>query len=307
MVSPARRREAVACLRDRHHVSERRACRVVGQPRNTQRYAAKRKDDEATIVKQMHELVKRHPRFGYRRVHALLRRVGFKINRKRVWRLWKQEGFKVPQKQVKKRRLGISANGIDRREAGHMNHVWAWDFIHDRDEKGRAIKVLSIVDEFTRECLALEAERSIKAADVLDVLRELFVVRGVPGHIRSDNGPEFIASAIRGFRGKADVGTLYIAPGSPGQNGYAESFHSKLRDELLDAELFADLAEAKALAANWKNDYNHRRPHSSLGYRTPAEYAATFRGSLRPAAVGAAPLPPRASADHPRTLIATGS
>jgi len=302
-VSPVRRREAVEHLQQRHGVSERRACRAVRQPRSTQRYRAKRQDDEAVIVAKMHELVRRHPRFGYRRIHALLRRLGLRINRKRAWRLWKQEGLKVPQKQVKKRRLGVSVNGIERRGAEHIDHVWAWDFIHDRDEKGRAIKTLSIVDEHTRECLALEVGRSFKAVDVLDVLRELFVIRGVPEHIRSDNGPEFIARAIRVFLGKAGVNTLYIEPGAPWQNGYAESFHSKLRDELLDAEMFADLAEAKSLAGSWKNDYNHRRPHSSLGYVTPAAFAA----SLRPAPVGAPPLPPQPSAIHPSTLITAGT
>jgi len=262
-------------------------------------------------VKAMHELVKRHPRFGYRRIHALLRRAGWRVNRKRVWRLWKREGFKVPRKQRKKRRVGTSANGITRHEATHLDHVWAWDFIHDRDEKGRPIKWLSIVDEHTRECLALEAERSLPSGGVLDVLRELLVVRGVPGHIRSDNGPEFIAHAIRDYLAAAGVGTLYIEPGAPWQNGYAESFHSKLRDELLDAEVFANLAEARSLAARWKNDYNHRRPHSSLGYRTPAEYAAELRGqpraSLRQAPLRATPSAPPASADQPSTLIAAGT
>jgi transposase InsO family protein len=209
----------------------------------------------------------------------------------------------VPRKQAKKRRLGSGENGIVRHEATHIDHVWAWDFIHDRDERGRPLKWLSIVDEHTRECLALEVGRSFKAVDVLDVLRELFVIRGVPGHIRSDNGPEFIAQAIRGCLGKAGVGTLYIEPGAPWQNGYAEGFHGRLRDELLDAELFADLAEARTLASRWKNDYNHRRPHSSLGYRTPAEFAA----SLRQAPLRAAPSAPPASANQPLALIAAGT
>ena len=303
MVSPTRRREAVTSLRDRHRVSERRACQLVGQARATQRYRPRKKDGQTMIVKKMHELVRRHPRFGYRRIHALLRRMGLRTNRKRVCRLWKQEGFKVPQKQGKKRRLGVSANGVERCVAERIDHVWGWDFIHDRDQKGRAIKTLSIVGEYTRECLALEVGRSFKAVDVLDVLRELFVIRGVPEHIRSDNGPEFIAQAIRAFLGRASVGTLHIEPGAPWRNGYAESFHSRLRDELLDAEVFADLAEAKSLSARWKNDDNHRRPHSSLEYRTPAEFAA----SLRPAPVGAWPLPPQASANHPPTLINTGT
>ena len=155
----------------------------------------------------------------------------------------------------------------------HKDHVWAWDFIHDRDENGRPLKWLSIVDEPTRECLALEVERSIKATDVIDIVSQLMLVRGTPGYLRSDNGPEFIANALKDYLAKVDVGTLYIEPGAPWENGYAESFHSRLRDELLNAELFVDLREAKGLAERWRGDYNHRRPHSSLGYQTPAEYA----------------------------------
>ena len=175
--------------------------------------------------------------------------------------------------------------------------------MHDRDEQGRPLKWLVIEDEFTREGLALEVERSIKAEDVLDVLRELFLARGVPRHIRSDNGPEFIARAIRDCLEAAGVATLYIEPGAPWQNGYAESFNSRFRDELLNAELFADLGEAKMLSNMWRNDYNHRRPHSSLGYRTPAEYAAT----LRPSPLRAAPCAAPASAIQPPTLITTGT
>jgi transposase InsO family protein len=209
------------------------------------------------------------------------------VNRKRVHRLWKKEGLKVPQKQHKRRRLGSSDNGIVRRRALHKEHVWAWDFIHDRTEDGRALKWLSIVDEFTRECLALEVRRSFTSGDVIDVLRELFAIRGAPMHIRSDNGPEFIARAIGSWLESAQVQTLYIEPGAPWENGYAESFHGRLRDELLEAELFTCLAEAKMLSVQWRLEYNHRRPHSSLGYRTPASFAA----SLAESPVGAAPLP----------------
>lgn len=222
---------------------------MLGQSRSTQRYLAKVKDDEHGIVQQMHELVRRHPRRGYRFVHAMLCRSGFHINQKRVYRLWKKEGFKVPIKQHKKRSLGINANGIMRHRSEHINDVWCWDFIHDRDEKGRPLKWLIIEDEFTRESLALEVERSIKACDVIDVLTQLLVIRGVPRHIRSDNGPEFIAYAIRNFLKRAEVETLYIEPGSPWQNGYAESFNSRFRDEFLNCELFLDLREAKALSA----------------------------------------------------------
>ncbi len=277
MVSPTRRREAVAHLqRTFPQVSERRACKLVGQPRSTQRQKRRSATDEFEILKAMHRLVREHPRFGYRRIHVLLRWLGFKLNRKRTYRLWKQEGFKVPQKQTKKTRLGATPNGIVRKPAQHPNHVWCWDFIHDRDEQGRSIRWLSIVDEFTRECLVLDGSRSFKSDDVLDVLTELFLIRGVPKHIRSDNGPEFIAKAVRKFLKATGVQTLYIEPGSPWQNGFAESFNSRLRDELLSAELFADLPEACALADRWKNDYNHRRPHSSLEYKTPAQFAASW-------------------------------
>ena len=180
----------------------------------------------------------------------------------------------MPHKQHKKRRLGHSANSCSRRKAAHKDHVWAWDFVHDRTTNGRPLKWLSIVDEYTRECVALEIGRGITAERVIDVLLDLFRIRGVPKHIRSDNGPEFIAKAIRQWLVKAGVETLYVAPGSPWENGYAESFHSRLRDELTDREEFTSLAEAKHLGDAWRLEYNHRRPHSSLGYQTPAEFAA---------------------------------
>ena len=309
-MSPTRRRDAVTHVqRQMSDVSERRACKALDQPRSTQRYVAKVKDDERAIVKRMHDLVRRWPRFGYRRIHALLRREGFRVNRKRVHRLWKREGFKVPQKQRKKRRLGVSDNGIIRRRASSINDVWCWDFIHDRDEKGRPLRWLIIEDEFTREGLAVEVERGMKSGDVLDILTELMLTRGVPKHIRSDNGPEFIAQAIRTFLEQAGVQTLYIEPGAPWQNGYAESFGGRFRDELLNAELFADLREAKQLSAMWRNDYNHRRPHSSLRYQTPAEFAASHAGP--PLRLGAPPLA-YATAQHATesqtpTLITSGT
>lgn len=255
---------------------------------------------------RMHELVGQHPRYGYRRIWALLCLDGWRVNRKRIHRLWKQEHFKVPRKQHKKRHLGTSENSIIRRRSEHKDHVWCWDFIHDSDERGRPLKCLSIVDEFTRECLVLEVERSIKSCDVIDLLAELFIIRGVPQHIRSDNGPEFIANAVKSYLKRAGVDTLYVEKGSPWENGYAESFHSRVRDELLNVELFLDLRDAKGHAARWKNDYNHRRPHSSLGYVPPATFAATLAGPP----VGAAPLPPAQPASTcytVQTLIATGT
>jgi transposase InsO family protein len=255
-------------------VSERRACLVLEQPRSTQRYAPREDEEEQRLVARIHELVREHPRYGYRFITALLKQEGWQVNRKRVYRIWQQEGFRVPRKQRKKRRLGSSAGGCVRRRAEYKNHVWAWDFVFDRTENGRSIKWLSLIDEYTRECVALEVDRTMTSDDVLDVLRDLFVIRGVPKHIRSDNGPEFIAQAIRMFLKGADVETLYIEPGSPWQNGCVESFNSRLRSELLDAEVFENVTAAQALAAAWRQEYNHRRPHSSLGYRTPAEFAA---------------------------------
>jgi putative transposase len=275
--------------------SERRVCRVLGQPRSTQRYAAIPRDGDEVLVRRMHELVRLHPRRGYRMIWAMLRQDGWRVNRKRVYRLWRQERLKVPRKQHKRTRLGHGENGIVRRRPEHKDHVWCVDFIHDRDERGRPLKWLSVVDEYTRECLALEVGRSITARGVAEVLIGLFTTRGVPGHIRSDNGPEFIAATIRRLAALTGVQSLYIAPGSPWENGYAESFHSRLRDELLNAEVFTDVHEARALAAAWRKEYNHHRPHSSLGYIPPAAFAATLAGPP----VGAAPLPPSRPASRP--------
>lgn len=254
-------------------MSQRRACTTIGQPRSTQRYEPTRKEDEVELVKAMLEKARRHPRYGYRLVWGLLKLDGWRVNRKRVYRLWRKEGLKVPVRRRKRRRLGHSANGCARRRAEHKDDVWAWDFIHDRTEDGRPLKWLSIVDEYTRECLALEAARSITSSDVIDVVMNLFCTRGVPGHIRSDNGPEFIAEALREWLGWTPAETLYVEPGSPWENGYAEAFHSRLRDEFLNVELFSTVREAKVLGGMWMIDYNERRPHGSLGYRTPAEYA----------------------------------
>lgn len=273
-------------------VSQRRACRALGQPRGTQRYRPKSREFQRRLVGRILELVARHPRYGYRTIWSLLREEGWRVNRKRIYRLWRAEGLKVPQKQRKRRRLGSSKNGCVRRRAEHKDHVWAWDFVHDRTREGRSLKWLAIVDEYTRECLALEVGRSMKADAVIDVLRELFTVRGVPKHIRSDNGPEFIAQAVRQWLKRAEVELLYIEPGSPWENGYAESFNSRFRDELLRREEFDSVREARALSTAWRLEYNHRRPHSSLGYRTPAAFAAGCAAASAPAAP---PLQPQHS------------
>ena len=277
MVSPMRRREAVQQVRREVKTSERRACKVLGQSRSTQRYRPREPDRDRPLVTRMLVLVRQHPRYGYRRVWALLRDEGYVVNRKRVYRLWRREGLKVPRKQRKKRRLGTSANGIVRRRAEHINHVWCYDFVKDQTTDSRPLKFLPIVDEYTRECLTLDVARSITATDVIESLRDLFAIRGAPMFIRSDNGPEFIARAIREWLAESGVETLYIAPGSPWENAYCESFNSRFRDELLNRELFTSLAEANLVTEDYRLAYNHQRPHSSLSYRTPAAFAAVLR------------------------------
>ena len=223
----------------------------------------------------MHELVRKYPRYGYRMIGAKLRQEGWRLNPKRMYRLWRQEGFKVPKKTRKKRRLGHHGNSCVRRRAQHKDHVWTWDFIHDRTRTGQPLKWLAITDEYTRECLALEVDRSITADRIVEVLTSLFMIRGVPKHIRSDNGPEFIAQAIRRHAEAAGLEMLYVEPGSPWENGFAESFFSRLRDELLNCEEFENLAEARWFAQRRKQEHNEERPHSSLDYQTPSEFAAS--------------------------------
>jgi putative transposase len=273
-VSPSRKRAAVEELRREFSASERRACRAIGQPRSSYRYEAKPRSDVPGLLNRLLQLVRRRPRFGYRRIAALLRGEGYAASESRVLRLWRREGLKVPQKKRKKRRLGVAENGCDRLQATHKNHVWAWDFAFDRTESGTQLKWLSIVDEHTRECLALKVARSITSEDLIDTVAELLAMRGVPENLRSDNGSEFVAKKLQEWLAKVGVTTRYVEPASPWQNGYAESFHSRLRDEFLAVEAFDNLAAARKLTAAWREDYNHYRPHGSLGYVTPVEYAA---------------------------------
>jgi len=257
----------------------------MGQHRSTQRYQAKGlSEEENRLVARMHELVLRYPRYGYRMITAKLRQEGWSVNAKRVYRLWRQEGFKVPKKVRKKRRVGQSSNGCSRRRAEHKDHVWSWDFIPDRTSTGQPLKWFAIIDEYTRECLALEVDRSITSDRVLEILVQLFLERGVPQHIRSDNGPEFIARAIRRHAALCGLEMLYIEPGAPWENGFAESFFSRLRDELLNVEEFADLSEARWFARRRRKEHNDERPHSSLGYQTPSEFARQCAASVRPPA-----------------------
>jgi putative transposase len=258
-------------------VSERRACEVVGQPRSTQRYQPGEPGDEKALVKRMKELSAQHPRYGYRRVWALLRGEKFPVNKKRVRRLWRREGLRVARKQRKRRRPGHGKNSCTRRKAEHPDHVWSYDFVMDQTSDGKRLKLLPVVDEFTRECLAIEVERHFTARDVVATLKYLFELRGAPRFIRSDNGPEFIALAVKAWLKDSGCGTLYIEPGSPWENAYVESFNGKLEDELLDREQFETLKEAKVLVEDHRLDYNHRRPHSALGYLTPAAFAASYK------------------------------
>ena len=254
-------------------VSERRACQVLGQVRSTQRRERQIPDDEARSVARMVELATQYGRYGYRRVTAILHGEGWKVNPKRVERLWRQEGLKVPSRQPKRRRLWLNDGSCVRLRAARKNHVWSYDFVHERTHDGRAFRLLTILDEYTRECLAIDVKRQMNHQDVLDRLAELFVDRGVPEFIRSDNGSEFTAQAVRDWLQAVGVRTLYIEPGSPWENGYIESFNGKLRDELLNMEIFDTLGEAKVLVERWRRDCNQIRPHSALAYRPPAPEA----------------------------------
>jgi putative transposase len=267
------RRRAVEHVCGKLDVSERRACRVLGQPRATQRYDAITPSDEPLLVHRIVDLASEYGRYGYRRITALLRDDGWRVNHKRVERLWRQEGLKVPKKQPKRGRLWLNDGSCIRRRPEYPNHVWSYDFIQDRTADGKAFRVLVIIDEYTRECLALDVARSLRSENVLDRLESLFVQRGTPEYIRSDNGPEFTARTVRTWLAQVGVQTLFIEPGSPWENGYVESFNGKLRDELLGREIFYTLREAQVLIERWRMHYNRLRPHSALNYRPPAPEA----------------------------------
>ncbi len=245
-------------------------CRVIGQPRSTQRYRRVGADDEAALTEAIVRLASEYGRYGYRRVTALLRREGWHVNHKRVERIWRREGLKVPVKQPKRGRLWLNDGSCIRLRPSWPNHVWAYDFVMARTHDGRTFRMLTIIDEYTRECLAIDVARHLRSDDVLHRLAELFVDRGPPDHIRSDNGSEFTAKAVREWLARVGVKTLYIAPGSPWENGYNESFNGKLGDELLDGEIFYLLKETQVLIERWRQHYNTVRPHSALGYRPPA-------------------------------------
>ncbi len=246
---------------------------MLEQDRKTQRRTPCITDEEERLRARIIELAIQYGRYGYRRITALLKEESWLVNHKRVERIWRMEGLKVPKKQPKRRRLWLNDGSCIRLRPEHKDHVWSYDFVMAWTDNSKAFRILVIIAEYTRECLAMLVARLITSGDVIEQLYELFLLRGIPEHIRSDNGPEFTAKAVRKWLYRVGVKTLFIEPGSPWENGYVESFNSKLRDELLNGEIFTTLTEAKILIEQWRREYNHFRPHSALGYRPPAPEA----------------------------------
>ena len=270
LLSPERRRRCVMHVRQRLGASERHACHVLGQPRSTQRRVKKLPGDEEALRTDVIRLASRFGRYGYRQITNLLRIEGWEVNHKRVERIWRQEGLKVPRRQPKRGRLWLNDGSCIRLRPLHKNHVWSYDFVSTRTHDGRALKLLTVLDEYTRQCLAIKVGRKTRAHDVLEVLTDLFARHGPPEHLRSDNGPEFTAKLVRRWLARLRVQTLYIAPGSPWENGYNESFNGKLRDEFLNGEIFYTLPEATVLVEQWRRLYNTVRPHRAHGGLPPA-------------------------------------
>ena len=272
---------------------------MLGQHRSTQRRVPRGQDDEERLTADIIDLARQYGRYGYRKIAELLRSTaGWIVNDKRVERIWRREGLKVPAKQPKRGRLWLSDGSCIRLRAERPNHVWSYDFVADRTHDGRKYRMLNVIDEFTHECLAIRVSRKLKATDVIDVLSDLFILRGVPEHIRSDNGAEFTARAVQDWITAVGAKTAYIAPGSPWENGFIESFNARLRDELLDGEIFYSLKEAQVIIESWRRHYNTVRPHGSLGYKPPAPEvfvpAMVMRAALHPR-----PTAPSALAERP--------
>jgi len=245
-------------------------CRVLEQPRSTQRQEKKLRKDEPLLREQIVRLALQYGRYGYRRITALLRNDGWHVNHKRVERIWREEGLKVPRKQPKRRRLWLNDGSCIRLRPEYPKHVWSYDFMLDRTSNRKPMRILNIIDEFSRECLAIRIDRNLNSHDLIELMTELFVARGTPDFIRSDNGSEFTSKIIRGWLDRLGVNTLFIEPGSPWENGYIESFNGKMRDELLNGEMFDTIFEARVVTEQWRKEYNQRRPHSALGYKPPA-------------------------------------
>jgi len=283
-------------------VSERRVCAALGQHRSTQRQAPRGREDEDRLTADIIELARQYGRYGYRKVTALLREAGWLVNAKRVERIWRREGLKVPPRQPKRGRLWQADGSCIRLRPERPNHVWAYDFVEDRTHDGRKFRMLNIVDEFTHECLAIRVARRLRATDVIDVLSDLFILRGVPAHIRSDNGPEFVAKQVQRWIAAVGAKTAYIEPGSPWENGYVESFNARLRDELLNGEIFYSLREAQVVIESWRRHYNTVRPHASLGFRPPAPEVVLPAFAAWPAAPRS-PAPPTTQTVAPRPML----
>ena len=257
-------------MRQAAGVSERRACRTLGQHRSTQRRVPRGRPDEDLLTEDIIALAKDHGSYGYRMITGLLNNAGWHVNAKRVERIWRREGLKVPAKQPKKGRLWFNDGSCVRLRPERPNHVWSYDFVQDRTHDGRVFRTLNIIDEFTKEALMIRVDRKLNSVDVVDALTDLFILRGPPPYVRSDNGPEFVAEKVRTWISAVGARTAFIEPGSPWENGYCESFNARFRDELLNGELFYTLKEAQILIEQWRVHYNTVRPHSSLGYRPPA-------------------------------------
>ena len=269
-MSPARKREAVGHAVTVLHVSERRACRAIGQIRSSSRYVPRPDLFRESLRQRIIALAKEYGRYGYRTVTDLLRREGWDVGKDRVYTIWRHEGLKVPTKQPKRARLWRADGSCLRLRPMYRNHVWSYDFVADRTHDGRPFRILNILDEYTRECLASVVARRIRSHDVLLILADLFLSRGIPTHIRSDHGPEFIARKLRHWLNALEVAPLYIEPGSPWENGYVESFNGKMREQFLNGELFYTVKEAQVMTDRWRTHYNTVRPHSSLGGQPPA-------------------------------------
>ncbi len=278
MVSPRGRRSVVERLVTERGLSQRHACALVGIQRSSARYVGRARSDEAHTVALIREYAHEQPMYGYRIIAAMLKHDGYRINRKRVYRIWRQEGLQLPRRKVMKRRYGDSTGTL--RRASQGNDVWTYDFLEGRTARGGKLRMLTILDEYTRECLAIHVARSISSRQVIAVLEWLFLLRGTPGHLRSDNGPEFIAHALKEWLRDHHCDTLYITPGSPWENPFIESFNGTFRSECLDRWVFADGREAQIVIEQWRQEYNHHRPHSSLGYLPPAAFAEQVRLSL---------------------------
>lgn len=282
MVSSSSKRRAVKFAVEEGLGCSAVACRALGLARSSYYRVSQVTDETVVMQQEILRLSEEHPRYGYRRITAMMKRGGYSINEKRVLRVRREAGFKVRKKQRRARRVGLST--ARRRQSQKRRDVWSWDFVTDQTANGSHFRILTLIDEYTRECLATHAGWSIKAVDVVTIIEMAIKKNGAPKHIRSDNGPEFIAYAVQDWLKEIDIEILYIKPGSPWENAYIESFHDKLRDELLNREIFGTLREAQIILDTWRCEYNEERPHSSLGYQTPSEFAAHCEIPHRPTA-----------------------